>query len=435
MHHELPAHLDLEWYRKRAKNLVREYRAGDADARQRVLEAVGEPEPFRLSDAQHVLAVEHGFRTWAEFKRWVETREPEPPVGRIGRSPISAYEERARVLVAAFRRSDDAARRRVGAHLPRGASGELPLRDAKIVVAREYGFPTWRDLVHYQQQAIDTFEERPTEGDLARAWDAMKASDVEGLRALLDDHPGLVHAKYAGAATTLLEALTQPEQRHVDLRVAELLIERGSALDMPLNLAACFNYVELVQLLLAAGARHRADDIWGVTALQTAIYHGAREAADVLAPRGLVPDALYVSAATGRELEKWFDERGGLRREALRVRPNLADVGWPPQPPARDDVDEALGEAMALAAYSGRIESMAFLLDRGASPDGKVNGLTGLHLAVILDRVDTLRWLVEHGADLTVREDLYGSTPLGWTEHNRKGSAAHAYLLGVTDER
>jgi hypothetical protein len=340
------------------------------------------------------------------------------------------YERRAEELVDAFRTGDDGARRRVAAHLPRGVGDELPLRDAKIVVALEYGFPTWRDLVHYQQEAIDTYQERPTEGELARAWDLMKASDADGLRALLDEHPALVGGHYTGAASTLLEALTQPEQRHVDLRVAELLIERGSPLDAPLNLAACFNYAELVELLLAAGARQDADDIWGITPMQTAVYHGAREAADLLA---VIPDALYVAAGAGRidDLARWFADDGRLRPEALRLRPNLADVGWPPAPPPRprDDPQDALDEAMALAAYSGRIEAMAYLRERGASPSGAVHlGLTGLHLAVITNRVDAARWLVEHGADLEARDEIHNGTPLGWAAHNRKGSEVHAYL-------
>jgi hypothetical protein len=56
MHHELPERLDLEWYRKRAKALVREYRAGDPDAAARVGEALGDRDRFGLSDAQHLLA-------------------------------------------------------------------------------------------------------------------------------------------------------------------------------------------------------------------------------------------------------------------------------------------------------------------------------------------------------------------------------------------
>src|SRR5262245_26040649 len=98
VHHELPARLDLEWYRKQAKSLVRGWRAGEGETVARIEEVLGERahERFRLSDAQWVIAREHGFRSWAAFARWVETREPDPPVGRIGRKPVSAYEERAR---------------------------------------------------------------------------------------------------------------------------------------------------------------------------------------------------------------------------------------------------------------------------------------------------------------------------------------------------
>ena len=47
-----------------------------------------------------------------------------------------------------------------------------------------------------------------------------------------------------------------------------------------------------------AGADAAAVPIWGITPLQTAIYHGSRQAVDVLVARtGLLPDALYVAAA------------------------------------------------------------------------------------------------------------------------------------------
>ena len=54
MHHELPARLDLEWYRKQAKELVRAWRERDPEAVERVEEALGERahERFGLSDAQ-----------------------------------------------------------------------------------------------------------------------------------------------------------------------------------------------------------------------------------------------------------------------------------------------------------------------------------------------------------------------------------------------
>lgn len=441
MHHELPERLDIHWYRTRAKELLREYRAGDQQARERVQDAIGQRPELKLADAQHVIALEHGFARWADFRRWIDARAPEPAVGRIGRAPVSTYDRRAQELVEQVRSGDPDGLRRVRFHVPRlnqFTGGELELRDARIVVAREYGFPTWRDLVFYVERAIREHQHRP-DGQLGEAFELIRGGDVDGLRRMLDADPALVRATYTGAASTMLEAIAQPDvfgehleiELGVDPRIVELLIERGSELDVPLNLAACFNRAELVRMLLSAGADPTATHIWGITPLQTAIYHGAREAGDLLAAQAVVPDALYVAAGAGRldHLEKWFDSNGRPKPEALVHRPNLADVGWPPAPPPRNEPQDVLNEAFALGAYNGRLDAMQYLLDRDADVNGAAHlGLAGLHLAVIRQRVDIARWLVEHGADLSRRDGIHHGTPLGWAERTGSGSAIHDYL-------
>ena len=375
MHHELPARLDLEWYRKQAKELVRGWREREPGAVERVEEALGERahDRFGLSDAQWVIAAEHGHRSWAEFRRWVETREPEPPVGRIGRQPVEWYEERARTLM-----------------LERGTA----LRAEKLNVAKEYGFPTWRDLVQAVERAIREHEDRPS-GELGRAFDLMRANDFDAFKVVLDDRPGLVHERYRGASTTLLSALAQPEQHHVDLRFAELLIERGADLREAVNLAACFNYVALVRLLVDAGAPEGPYEVCGLTPMQAAVYHGSKEAGDLLE---LTPDAFYLAAGAGRldRLERGFDE-------AREPRPNLTDVGWPPFEP-EPGAHAILDEAFALAAYNGRLDAMAFLLERGASVHGRAHGTPALRFAAIARRHDVLDWLVARGAAAGIGE-------------------------------
>ncbi|MDQ6673137.1 MAG: ankyrin repeat domain-containing protein, partial [Chloroflexota bacterium] len=213
-------------------------------------------------------------------------RSPESAVGRIGRVPVAMYEHRAADLVEQARSSAPDAVRRVRFYVPRlhdFAGGELALRDARLAIAREYGFPSWRDLVFYVEKAIREYEQRPG-GRLGQAFELMRAGDVDGLRRMLDAEPELVRAKYRGAAATMLEAVAQPDvfgsklaiELGVDPRIVELLIERGSELDGPLNLAACFNRAELVRMLLLAGAPVDAVETWGITPLQAAIYHGAR---------------------------------------------------------------------------------------------------------------------------------------------------------------
>jgi ankyrin repeat protein len=93
-HFELPAHPNLEYYRKQAKHLQRTYATGDAAAQARVADVLGDraAERFLLSDAQFVLAQEHGFRTWAEFRAHIQSRSTteDRPVSRLaGMSPGS----------------------------------------------------------------------------------------------------------------------------------------------------------------------------------------------------------------------------------------------------------------------------------------------------------------------------------------------------------
>jgi len=85
---ELPRRPDLVQYKKQAKELVRLFRAGDQDFLQfgRLLKLIQQVHPkhktkseaeirgavFALSDAQLVLAREHGFASWPVFARAVE---------------------------------------------------------------------------------------------------------------------------------------------------------------------------------------------------------------------------------------------------------------------------------------------------------------------------------------------------------------------------
>ena len=82
----------MEHHRKQAKALVRGYRAGDAEARERADAILGSRarERFLLSDAQHVVAREQGHRSWADLKR----ANVETPVDRLGRirADLSAAE-------------------------------------------------------------------------------------------------------------------------------------------------------------------------------------------------------------------------------------------------------------------------------------------------------------------------------------------------------
>jgi hypothetical protein len=439
-HHELPARPSVEHYRKEAKGLLRTFRANEPEALERAAEVLGgrEEKRFVLSDAQFVIAQEHGFRSWADFRRSVEVarEEPDRPVGRIGVGDESGYDRRATALVEQLRDGSETALARVRAFVPRLAERtdreilDQPLerRDARLVVAREYGFRTWRELVRYTRAAHREWNEsRDPDGSFALALQAMRGGDSEHLAALLEADPELVRRLW-GAGGTLLGAVAEPDvlgtslgrDLGVDRRCVELLVEAGSELDGPLNLAACFGRIELMEMLLGAEAGVGASDVHGITALVTAIYHGQAEAADLLVPYGVVPDTIWVAAGAGLvdRVAAWFDERGDLRPGAGEPRPNLADVGWPPGPPPLDDPSEILAEAFVLACYNGRIAAAEHLLGRGVDVNARpYMGMTGLHFAAVGGKVEMAGWLLDRGVDPTLRNDINGDVAAGWAEH------------------
>jgi hypothetical protein len=435
-HHTLPAVERLEYHRKAAKDLLRAVRAGDVAAVQRLRDALGRvPAEPRLADAQRAIAREHGHASWAAFRRDVEAAAEEParPVARIGPGAPERYERGAATLLRGLADGDERARRRLRAHVPRLARFDdaallrhATAADARLVVAREYGFPTWPALVAGLHEESEAWQrERPE--PVAAALAAIRVGDAPALRRLLDAAPELAGAE-AGAGGSLLGEVAQPDVfgdslRHalgVDRECVDVLIERGSELDGPLNLAACFDRLELVEILLAAGARVDARGIYGITPLESAIYHGSRASADVLAAVALVPDAPWVAAGAGRvdRLERFLDGHGGLTPDAFAHRPNPADVGWLHRLPAREVAQDVLDEALVHAAQNERPDAVAWLLDHGADPDaGPYQGCGALHLAAAFGAPESVRLLVEAGADVDRRNDFNGDNAVGWAEY------------------
>ncbi|HEY3729034.1 MAG TPA: ankyrin repeat domain-containing protein [Solirubrobacteraceae bacterium] len=436
--HTLSAVERLEYHRKSAKELLRAARAGQADAVDRLSEALGRlsGEP-RLADAQRAIAREHGHASWAAFRRDIERQADEPArtVARLGPVAPVGFEDDARELLRNLASGDESARRRLRANVPRLAAMDdaavcerAAIADARLVIAREYGFPTWRALVEGLRKESAAWQRaRHHPPPVAAALDAIGAGDAASLRRLLDAEPDLVEVE-VGAGGSLLGEVAQPDVFGISLRHAlgvdrtcvNLLIERGSDLDGPLNLAACFDRVELVEMLLAAGARVDARGIHGITPLETAIYHGSRASVDLLAAIAVVPDAPWVAAGAGRidRLERFLDGHGGLVAEAYLDRPNPADIGWLHRLPARDIPQEVLDEALVHAAQNERPEAVTWLLDHGADPNaGPYQGCGALHLAAAFGAIESVRRLVAAGADMDRTNDFNRDNALGWAEY------------------
>jgi uncharacterized protein len=196
--------------------------------------------------------------------------------------------------------------------------------------------------------------------------EAAETGDAATVRALLERDPGLVGA--------------------VD-------VHRKT----PLHLAAEHDHLEVVAMLLDAGADLEAETTWGATPLQWAGVLGSRAAGDVLRARGA---RLTLASAAGLGL-----------LEALAA---FADDG-------------ALSPAFVLACRNGHTDVARSLLDRGADIDARgFFGGTALHWAAVNGQAETIRFLLDAGADRSLRDDQFDSDALGWA---REGGHEAAVAL------
>jgi hypothetical protein len=91
----LPARPNLEQYKKQAKDLARDASAGDPDALKRVQQyhprfTDGENRRVALTDAQLVIAREHGFDSWPKFAAHIRTLNLEGSVATLD-DPVAAF--------------------------------------------------------------------------------------------------------------------------------------------------------------------------------------------------------------------------------------------------------------------------------------------------------------------------------------------------------
>jgi hypothetical protein len=126
---------------------------------------------------------------------------------------------------------------RARAQLPKA---ELPLsqRDAQLVLAREYGFPGWKDLVKEVEERLG----RGLEWAISEAQRIIHDNDIEGLRNLLAEYPALLSWRadendggLLGMATESYGDSGDPfrEQHFTRSACAELLLDAGAVVAPP----------------------------------------------------------------------------------------------------------------------------------------------------------------------------------------------------------
>jgi hypothetical protein len=148
------------------------------------------------------------------------------------RPSLDSLRKQAKKLTRDIVAGDAAAIARARAQLPQA---ELPLsqRDAQLVLAREYGFPGWKDLVKEVKQRLGG----GLEWAVSEARRIIHDNDVEGLRQLLSEYPALLSWRtdeddggLLGMATgSYGDSADEISERHFTrLACAELLLDAGA---------------------------------------------------------------------------------------------------------------------------------------------------------------------------------------------------------------
>jgi ankyrin repeat protein len=144
---------------------------------------------------------------------------------------------------------------------------------------------------------------------------------------------------------------------------------------------------EVSRILDENPARLQADGS-GVSAVRLAIYHRHPDVARLLIERGAILDVFDASAVGETEIL-----RGLLSTDRSRANAVASD-GFTP---------------LGLAAFFGHADSARLLLENGADPNQAASNETKvapLHSAVAGGKVEIVRELLAHGADVHARQDL-----------------------------
>lgn len=135
------------------------------------------------------------------------------------RPDLGQQKKLAKELLRAFRAGDREAIARMRAELP--DKTELSLTDAQFVLAREYGFASWRDLKE-RIEHLDVDREPPIE----RFKHAVRRGDARSVRALLEQHADVRASVNAPIFDFDAPALVFVSDEHPD--VVDALLEFGA---------------------------------------------------------------------------------------------------------------------------------------------------------------------------------------------------------------
>ncbi|CAN5581686.1 hypothetical protein BH10PLA1_BH10PLA1_13050 [soil metagenome] len=388
----MPDRPNLEQLKKQAKDLLRDFLAGDAKAVAEVHRAERSPTPdLSLSDAQRVLARAYGFESWTKLKQKVEgvtVNEFHAAAARgdvtklrelLGKSrelvkmEAAGTDERIALHHAVLNRQPEAVRFLMAAGSD-ARKGVYPNREATtpLVIATDRGYD---EIVAIIEQA-----------------EQHRREDASCPNATVSPMQDQINAAIKSGKTDEAIALLSADETLIKA------CDREGA--SPLHIAAEAGDLKLVEWLLARRANVTKTDLKGRTPLDRAVYGVDPRKADSLdrfrqiAPRLRAAGAqltLPAAVALGdaervaqlyRDEPKSFVPAGALmpgplgiavrhcRHDMIRL---LLDLGQDPNERRRieglEQEQYSSGDPLWHASRDGDYDAAVLLLDRGADPN------------------------------------------------------------------
>lgn len=448
--------LNLEYYRKQAKALLKGARAGESGAREflsRHLPA-WEPNQLALHDAQLAVAKEQGFPSWPRFRAFLAESALDEPglVAAFLKAAVSDLTRAEEILAA----HPEVAKAGFYAAL---VFGDVP--QVKAALAASPDLAVRRGGPQNQEPLLHVCFSRFAHGLSSRARDLagtariLLAHGADPNTAFTPEHlPGNpLSCLYAATglnnspemATVLLEAGANPNDseslyhstEHSDLECMKLLLRHGAdpAGTNALKHMLDREDLEGLHLLLAAGADPNEVNDRGETALHWAVWRGrsastaaalAANGADLDAKRKDGRTAYALAAQSGQaDVAALLAARGASRDlsaldtflaacaaaapgELRRLLATHADISIP-------SGSERLLPDLAMSHRTAAVQG---LLAAGVPVDARGDmGATALHWACWNGYADIVEVLLGRGASLTAEDAEFHGTPPGWFGH------------------
>lgn len=420
----LPPRPSLEQLRKRAKDLLRAARSADESAIQRFQSNGARHHPPRLSDAQHVIAREHGFASWPDLVHYVGdlTTAPDAVASRpmirpdalegsrpytLADGTVVTTEEVWRMFVAT--RAGD-----------RGAVKAL-VEQAPALALVEYNYTP---PVHF----------------------AVREGHVELVEFLLDRGADIASYKTYPFGDSLLMMAEDREHRDVAALLRERLSKKFRLAEgtKEINDAARAGDIRRVRAELSRDPNlARVSNDVGDTALHHAAHNGHLDMVELLLDAGADPDAVrgdgyrpihlalmpnfLMGVRAGRQdkiatllLEK--GARNTMFVAALRHDVPFVRTALHRDPSLANEEDTNHHRPLSAAARSNDVALVRLLLDHGANPNLPEEGAPRGHalwVAVHDRRIEMVRLLLEHGADPNGMVESSG-TPMMMAERDQE---------------